>query len=55
MSNGKLDKEGCGYGRMNRYMINEIQKTGEIILKLVVGSIFAPIVVGIVLYVILRK
>ncbi len=55
MSNGKLNKTGCEFGRNNRIYIDEIKNIGGLVIKLLLGSIVAPIIVGIVLFLILRK
>ena len=57
MGNGKskLNEKGCEFGRANRIQIEEIKTVGWWIIRLLVTSIISPVVVGIFLWIILRK
>lgn len=63
MANGKalqkfkdeLNDKGCEVGRANRLVLKQMKDSSDFIIKLSASGIIAPILVGIILYVLLKK
>lgn len=63
MANGKalqkfkdeLNDKGCEIGRANRLAIKEIKSASDYIIKLSLSGIIAPVIVGVILFLLLKK